>query len=191
MLRLLLVQLFMLFHLLGHGQQKDTLFNRICISAGENYRVGSSFHPNWENNRMVQLQVGVNYLKGNIMLSAQGANVVSKANTYPDFRLFYFTAGYDFHKQVFRNIYFTCALSAGNAWMLFDDNQVPENLQSESELVVILNPQLLWKWRNRFGVAAGYQWNRIYTQPRMDMQFAGFQVRYYFNTPKRMLPWLE
>lgn len=172
------------------GQDKDTSFRQLYFSFVNQFSTASSISEHWDAPYLTSIFFGTNYKGGQIHLGFHNALLKGKHNL-PDMVILCTTAGYDLIKPIGKRVQLGASFSIGNALMRFDDANAPENLRNESEMVVFVSPQLTYPITPMVHVGAVYNWNRIFTQPRLDMQWVGFHISCYFVNPKKVAQWLE
>jgi hypothetical protein len=191
------VHVSLLLFILIFGQKISTAQScKSCFSElfiGVNYLneiKKSSLKDIYKQTPFLGIKAGTYYLNGRIQLDVAYASYSSDL-PYPPFKQLNITAGYE--RQFKLPLGFTLGpgFRIGNAYMMFDMPNIVSAISNESELLVGGYVSLEKRIGKHLSFATVYSFNRIYTSPRIDLQWLELHLYYYFKTPEGFKKWMD
>lgn len=192
-----IVRAHLFFFILVFGQKISTAqsckscFSEIFLGVSYINAINAIPHRDiYTTPQFIGFKTGTDFLNGRIQLDVTHATFTSKL-LYPKFDQYMITAGYERQFKLPMGFKLGPGFRVGNAYMMFDMPNVVADIANESEFVAAGYLSLEKRVGNHFSLAAGYSFNRIYTQPRIDWQWLEFHLYYYIKTPEGFKKWMD
>ncbi len=130
----------------------------------------------------VQLQLGANLYKGEVLLTA--TTFSNKNSSLTEYQSLLFTVGYLFNIPIRKNMWFKPYAAFGANYMMFEKNTNNINNLRESELIYQLGLAFQIKLLKKLHFQAGSFYVGTQTFHKQHQLFFQSGLLYYFNTPK-------
>jgi hypothetical protein len=130
----------------------------------------------------VQLQLGANLHKGDVLLTATTFTNTNPALT--EYQSLLFTVGYLFNIPIRKNVWLKPHAAFGANYMMFEQNTNNVNNLRESELIYQLGLAFQIKLHKKLHLQAGSFYASTQTFHKQHQLFFQSGLMYYFNTPK-------
>jgi hypothetical protein len=164
------------------------------ITLGVEFIAGSaseSFGDMWDPSNGGLFRIDTPFYLGTAEVGVLVFNNNNLSSSVPPFRSVNFFLGWGFEWALpLRFAWFT-GVRAGGFYMDFDDDEVADEVKTESELAFGLSTALRYQLGERWSVLASAQYLKVYTHHRIEYGFFGFGVSRTFTTPGGLREFLE
>lgn len=138
----------------------------------------------YQNQPGVQIQLGANLNKGELLLTASTFN--NKNELLTEYRSVLFSVGYALNIPVVKNTWLKPFLGFGAHYMMFEQNTLNTNNLRESELMYQAGLAIQTKLYKKLHFQVGSFYSGTQTFHKQHQLFLQSGLMYYFNTPKKL-----
>lgn len=138
----------------------------------------------YQNQPGVQIQLGANLNKGELLLTASTFN--NKNELLTEYRSVLFSVGYALNIPLIKNIWLKPVLGFGAHYMMFEQNTLNTNNLRESELMYQAGLAVQTKLYKKLHFQVGSFYSSTQTFHRQHQIFIQAGLMYYFDTPKKL-----
>lgn len=140
----------------------------------------------YQNNTGVQLQVGANFLKGEVLLTASTFN--NKNELLTEYRSVLFSVGYALNIPIVKNNWLKPFLGFGSHYMMFEQNTTKSNTNNlrESELMYQVGISIQTKLYKKLNIQIGSLYGITQTYHKQHQLFLQTGLMFYFETPRKL-----
>lgn len=158
---------------------------KLNVSAGAVIPIyNNSPFNKYQNNSGVQLQIGANLLKGELLLTTSTFN--NKNELLTEYRSVLFSVGYALNIPVVKNTWLKPFLGFGAHYMMFEQNTLNTNNLRESELMYQAGISVQTKLYKKLHVQLGSLYSSTQTFHKQHQLFLQSGLMFYFDTPKKL-----
>ncbi|MCP4704100.1 MAG: porin family protein [candidate division Zixibacteria bacterium] len=171
-----------------YGQDSTNVFRTISISAdylnNSNHNI---FHNYWKPTNGIDLNAKTEFYWGKIELGAQLFSINTQNIEQPDFVAVNMYIGWGLEHKLTSKLFLNSSFTVGNYFMNFDENNIDDNLKSESEFSFGLKAGLKYIFRNNMFLNLSGRYQIIYTFHRIELTYISIGLGKSFDMPD----WLE
>jgi len=165
--------------------QPASPLTKLNVSAGVVFPIlNNSPFNKYHNSTGIQMQVGANLLKGELLLTTSTFNNQNELLT--EYRSVLFSVGYALNIPIIKNIWLKPYLGFGAHYMMFEQNTSNTNNLRESELMYQAGLAVQTKLYKKLHIQAGSFYSGTQTFHKQHQLFLQSGLMYYFNTPKKL-----
>ncbi len=138
----------------------------------------------YQNNTGIQVHVGANLLKGEMLLT--GTTFNNKSHTLTEYRSVLLSVGYALNIPLVKNVWIKPYVGFGVHYMMFEQNTSNTNNLRESELMYQTGISLQTKLYQKVHMQVGSFYSSTQTFRKQHQIFLQAGLMYYFDTPKKL-----
>lgn len=142
-----------------------------------------SIHNYWNSKTGGELALSVPLLNGSTSAGMSFNQYESTTEDIPDYKCFLFYLNWSFRFNLITDFSFYPGIEIGNYQVLFDDDSVVEQLQTERELYLGISSELVYYLTEKFSIYGMVRHFRVYTNKKIDLTYVSTGLKYDFKMP--------